>query len=83
MDDHVVLATSENELQKLVYQLNKTPQRCNFKISSKKTRVMAFKGKNPISLETVLDYQILELISHFNYLRCNISYNYDKDIDNK
>jgi hypothetical protein len=37
-DDHMVLTTSRNELQILVYNLNKTAQRYDLKISSKKPR---------------------------------------------
>jgi len=52
----VVLATSEVELAQ---KLNKQQKRYNFKVSAKKTKVIAFKGKTPFRSRTVLDYQIL------------------------
>jgi hypothetical protein len=44
-----------------------------------KTKVMAFKGKNPVRSKIVLDDQILEQIRNFNYLRCDVFH----DINNK
>jgi len=44
---------------------------------------MVFKVKNPVGSKIILDDQKLDQISHFNYLGCDISYNYYKDIDNK
>jgi hypothetical protein len=55
-DGKVVLATSEVELAQ---KLNKQQKRYNFKVSAKKTKVIAFKGKTPFRSRTVLDYQIL------------------------
>jgi hypothetical protein len=42
---------------------------------------MALKGKNPVTSNVALDDQVLEQTSHFNYLGCDISYDYDKNIN--
>jgi hypothetical protein len=42
---------------------------------------MVSKGKTPVRSKTILDDQILEQIN-FNYVGHDMSYDYDKDIDN-
>jgi hypothetical protein len=58
-NDQVVLAISEDELQKLLCKLNKTAQGSAFKISSKKSKVMLFNRKRPVRSKIVLDNQKL------------------------
>lgn len=41
---------------------------------------MAFSGKNPVTSNIVLDNQILEQRSCFNFLGCDTFYVYDKNI---
>ena len=45
-DDQVVIQDSEDKLQKSVYVLNKMFKDYNLKISTDKTKIMAFKGKH-------------------------------------
>jgi hypothetical protein len=42
--------------------------------SYQKTKIMAFKGTEPIRSKTVIDNMILEQVNTFTYLGCNISY---------
>ena len=44
---------------------------------------MAFLGSNPIRTKIVIEDQVLEQVSHFKYLGCDITYDEDKDIINK
>jgi len=44
---------------------------------------MVFKGKTSIRSKIVLDKQVLEQVSDFNWLGCDISFDYDKIIGNK
>jgi hypothetical protein len=44
---------------------------------------MAFKGKFPIRTKIVIDNNILEQVSHFNYLGNEITHMQEKDIHNK
>jgi len=44
-DDQVIIQDSEDKLQKSVYILNQTGKDYNLKISTVKTKIMAFKGK--------------------------------------
>jgi hypothetical protein len=50
------------------------------KISHQKTKIMAFKGTEPIRSKIVTDNRILEQVNTFTYLGCNISYQGEKDI---
>jgi hypothetical protein len=44
---------------------------------------MAFKGKHPIRTKIVINDTILEQVNHFKYLGSDISYENNKDIDEK
>ena len=44
---------------------------------------MAFKGRDPVRTEIVIDNKIIEQVISFNYLRNMISYENELDIDNK
>jgi hypothetical protein len=45
--------------------------------------VMAFKEKDPVRSKIIINGNILKQISNFNYLGCNLSYNYDGDVQTK
>ena len=44
---------------------------------------MVFKGKFPVCSKIVIDNKSIEQISHYMYLGCNVSYEFENDIDNK
>jgi hypothetical protein len=70
-------------LQRAIFELNKTADNYNLKISVTKTKTMAFKGKPPIRTKIVINDTILEQVSHFKYLGSDISYENNKGIDEK
>jgi hypothetical protein len=82
-DDQVILQESEEELQRAMYQLSKISAKYNMKVSTSKTKVMAFWGKYPRRSKIVVENKIVEQVSHFNYLGCDVTYNEDKDCDKK
>jgi hypothetical protein len=53
------------------------------KISLTKTKTMAFHGKQSVGTKTVIDNYTLEQVTHFKYLGCDVSYQYDNDVDVK
>jgi hypothetical protein len=67
-DDQILIQDKEDNLQQSVYTLHNISKEYNFKISIKKTKVMVFKGKFPIRTKIVIDNNILEQVSHLNYL---------------
>jgi len=82
-DDLLIIQSSENDLQRAIYKLYLVCKKYNMKISTKKTKVMAFEGDYPIRTKIVIDDHPLEQVSHFNYLGCYTSFEKDKDIDHK
>lgn len=52
------------------------------KISAKTTKVIAFSGKDPVRSIIVMNSKIIEL-NHFSYLGCDISCNYNRDVESK
>lgn len=82
-DDLAIIQETEDDLQRSLHQLNNLCKTYNMKISYNKTKVMAFKGTYPVRTKIIIDNRPIEQVSHFNYLGCDVSYNYDNDITNK
>jgi hypothetical protein len=82
-DDQVVIANSEDNLQRGLHALYQTVQTFGMKISYQKTKIMAFKGTEPIRSKIVIDNVISEQVNTFTYLGCNISYQEEKDTHSK
>jgi hypothetical protein len=82
-DVQVVIANSEDNLQRGLYALHQTVQTFGMEISYKKTKIMVFKGTEPIRSKIVIDNMILEQVNTFTYLGCNISYQKEKDTHSK
>jgi hypothetical protein len=51
-------------------------------VKCEKTKTMAFCGPESIRSKTVIDNKIIQ-VNVFNYLRCSLSYEAEKDIDVK
>ena len=64
---------SEDKLQKSVYILNQMRQDYNLKISTDKTKIMAFKGKHFVRSRIEIDGSILQKVKQFNYFGCELS----------
>lgn len=82
-DDQTVLAETEDDLQRSMYQLGKTSEEYVEKISTEKTMTMAFKGKEPIRSRIVIGGKIVEQVNTFRYLRNEISYHGEVDVASK
>jgi hypothetical protein len=74
VDDQIVLAHSEENLQRTVFSLNNVTKEHNLRISTKKTKVLGFKGVEHLKAKIEINNHILEQVTSFNYLGCNISY---------
>lgn len=82
-DDQILMAESEDDLQVAAYQLQLIMEKYNLKISNHKTKTMAFEGVDHRRCKIVLNNEIIEQVSSFNYLGCNISYLKEQDVKNK
>lgn len=83
-DDQVLIARTEDDLQRALYTLNETAADYNLIISNTKSKVLAFIGDDHIRAKIIINDKTLEQISNFNYLGYNISYtNNNSDIKTK
>jgi hypothetical protein len=82
-DDQVLLAKFEDDLQYSVHNLNKIVSEFSMEIHTEKTRVMAFRGMEPIRCKTCINNKILKQQNTFNYLGYNISYGGEKHLNTK
>lgn len=82
-DDVVLIQETEDDLQRSIHHLHQICQNYNIEISKEKTKVMANWGKIPIRSKIVVDDKIIEQVSSFNYLGCEISTEKDKDTEKK
>lgn len=53
------------------------------KISTRKTKTMAFYGKYPTGTKILICHRTIEQASQFNNLRCDVTYEINNDIQNK
>jgi hypothetical protein len=67
-DDQVLLAKSEDDLQCSVHSLNKIASEFSMEINAEKTRVMAFRGMEPIRTKICINNKTLKQQNTFNYL---------------
>jgi len=82
-DDHVIIQDSEDKLQKSVHILNQMSKDYNLKISTDKTKIMAFKAKHLVCSKIEIDGSILEQVRQFNYLGCELGLDGEPDFDKK
>ena len=82
-DDLAIVQDNETNLQISVFKLNQICEQYNMKISTAKTKVMAFRGKQPVRTKIIINDQTIEQVNHFNYLGHDIGYDKDYDIDKK
>jgi hypothetical protein len=78
-DDQIVLADSEENLQRAVFSVNNIAKECNLRLSTEKTKVLGFKDVEHLRAKTEISNQIFEQVNCFNYLGCNISYDRSED----
>jgi hypothetical protein len=79
----VVIADTEDNLQKAAHKSHHIITEYSLIISVQKTKLMAFKGRDPVRTKIVLDNKIIEELELFNYLGNVISYEKELDIDKK
>jgi hypothetical protein len=52
-------------------------------INTGKTKIMAFRGKIPVTCKICIDNRLLEQVNTFNYFGCNKSYEGEDDLNKK
>jgi hypothetical protein len=89
-DDQVIISNTEDNLQKAAHKLNKIITEHGLTTFVKKTttfvtktKLKAFKGREPVRSKISIDRKIIEQINSFNYLGNLISFEKDVEVDNK
>jgi hypothetical protein len=72
-DDQILMATSEDESQKMAYHLNLTAREYNMTLSSTKTKSIARWGNQIQRVKIVIKDKIIEQVTEFKYLGYCIS----------
>ena len=80
-DGQVIIADTEDDLQKAAHKLNQITTEYGLNISAQKTKSMAFKGQDPVRTKIVLDNKIIEQVNLFNYLGNMIYCEGELDVD--
>jgi len=72
-DDHILIATSENDLKTMAHHLNLIARKYKMTISSTKTKSMAMWGNHIQRLKIMINGNIIEQVIDFKYLWYRIS----------
>ena len=76
------MATSEDELQTMAYHLNFITRKYRMTVSSTKTKSMAMRGNHIQRVKIVINDNIIEQVTYFEYLGYGIS-EYKSDLEDK
>ena len=57
-DEQIIIADTEDNLQKAAHELNQIITEYGLTISVQKTKLMAFKGRDPVRTKIVLDKKL-------------------------
>jgi len=82
-NDQVMIPNTEGNLQKAAYKLNQTIPERGLTISVQKTKLMAFRGQDPVISKTVIDNKNTKQVNSFNNLGNSKYYEKEVGTDNK
>jgi hypothetical protein len=80
-EEQVIIAHTEDSLQKSAHELNRLIIEYDIPISVRKTKSMAFEGRDPVRTKIIMDNKITEQVKLFKCLGQIISYERELDID--
>jgi hypothetical protein len=82
-DDQLIIADTEDNLQRAVYLLYSISKEYNLKIATSKTKVFGFVGSDHLRAKIIRNNETLDKVSRFTYLGCSISYKFSNDVELK
>jgi hypothetical protein len=82
-DDQLIVADTEDNLQRAVYLLYSISKEYNLEIATGKTKVFGFVGTDHLKAKIIINDETLDQVSQFTYLGCNISYQFSNDVEFK
>jgi hypothetical protein len=81
-NDKVIIPNTEDNLQKAAYKLKQIIPEHGLTISVQKTKLIAFRGQDPVKSKIVIDNKNIEQVNSFNNLGNLIYYEKEVDTDN-
>ena len=78
-DDQVLIADSEDNLQREVLTLQNVARNFGVEIRPEKPETIALLGQDPVRGKIVTDNKFLQEVKNFKYLGSEISYENEKD----
>ena len=81
-DDQILIAASEDDLQRMAYHLKLIARKYKMTISGTKTKSMAMWGNHIQRVKTVINDNIIKQVTNFKYLGNRIS-EYESDLEDK
>jgi len=82
-DDQLIIADTEDNLQRAVYLLYNISKEYNLEIATSKTKVFGFVGTDHLRAKIIINDETLDQVSQFTYLGCSISYQFSNDVEFK
>jgi len=80
-DDQLIIADTEDNLQRAVYLLYKISKEYNLEITTGKTKVFGFVGTDHLRAKIIINDETLDQVNQFTYLGCSISYQFSNDVE--
>jgi hypothetical protein len=81
--DDVLLTNSDDDLQYSVQNLNDIDEELFVEINTGKTKIIAFRGNEPVRNKIRINNGILEQVNSLNYFGCNMSFEGETDLNMK
>jgi hypothetical protein len=82
-DDQLIIANTEDNLQRAVYLLYSKSKEYNLEIATSKTKVFGFAGTDHLRAKLIMNDETLDRVSQFTYLGCSIYYQVSNDVELK
>jgi hypothetical protein len=82
-DDHLIIADTEDNLQRAVYLLYSISKEYNLEIATGKTKVFGFVGTDHLRAKIIINDETVDQVSQFTCLGCSISYQFFNDVELK
>ena len=82
-DEQLIIADTEDNLQRAVYLLYSISKEYNLEIATGKTKVLGFVGTDRLRAKILINDETLDQVSQFTFLGCSISYQFSNDVELK
>jgi hypothetical protein len=82
-DDQLIIADTDDNLQRAVYLLYGISKEYNLEIATRKTKVFGFAGTDHLRAKIIINDETLDQVRQFTYLGCGIFYQVSNGVEFK